>query len=241
MAETLQRGLLPKRLPKVPGIEVSARYLPGAAGLNVEGDWFDVVRLPNDRTGVVIGDVVGRRVRAATVMGQIRTAFRAYSIDGSPPETVIGRLDRLMSSLDPDHFSTVAYLVWDPAEGQARAVVAGHPPPLLIDPSGDARYLDEDTSVPLGTMDDFPYASVRTSIKAGSTLVMYTDGLVEQDGGLDERLRDLAARASAEPAPPERLCDRILGSMLPADNEDDVAIWSLGSRGPTQPGEDPRG
>ena len=224
VAEMLQRGLLPKDLPDVPGLAVAARYLPGAAGLNVGGDWYDVVRLPQDRTGLVIGDVVGRGVRAATVMGQIRTAFRAYSIDGSPPETVIARLDRLMSALDPEHFSTVAYLVWDPADRRAYTVMAGHLPPLLIDPSGSARYLDGDAAVPLGTMGDFPYAPVCTSIDVGATLIMFTDGLVEQGGDLGDRLRDLAEIASEYPGGPDELCDRILESMLPANNEDDVAV-----------------
>jgi serine phosphatase RsbU (regulator of sigma subunit) len=225
VAEMLQRGLLPRALPEVPGLAVAAGYRPGAAGLNVGGDWYDVVRLPHDQTGLVIGDVGGRGVQAATKMGQIRTAFRAYSIDGSPPEKVIIRLDRLMSALDPDHFSTVAYLVWDPAEGRARTVVAGHPPPLLIDSSGDWRFLDRDASVPLGTMDDFPYGSVETSIDVGATLVMYTDGLVEHGGELDDNLRDLAGIASAHKgALPEELCDRILGTMLTSDADDDVAV-----------------
>jgi serine phosphatase RsbU (regulator of sigma subunit) len=224
VAESLQRGLLPKSIPDVPGLAVAARYLPGAAGLNVGGDWYDVVRLPQGRTGLVIGDVVGRGVGAASVMGQIRTAFRAYSIDGSPPETVIAQLNRLMSALDPDHFSTLAYLMWDPAEGRARTVIAGHPPPLLIDPSGNARYLDGDGSVPLGTVEDSPYGSVDTSIDVGSTLIMYTDGLVEQGGELGDRLEALARIASAHPGAPDELCDRILRSMLASDTEDDVAV-----------------
>ena len=224
VAETLQRGLLPKDVPDVPGLAIAARYRPGAAGLNVGGDWYDVVRLSHGRTGLVIGDVVGRGVRAASVMGQTRTAFRAYSIDGSPPEIVIARLDRLMSVLDPDHFSTVAYLVWDPGKRRARAVIAGHPPPLLIDPSGVAHYLNGDGSVPLGTIQDFPYRSVDTPIDMGATLIMYTDGLVEQGGELGDGLKELAEIASRHPGAPDELCDRILTSMLPEDADDDVAV-----------------
>jgi hypothetical protein len=224
VAETLQRGLLPKDVPDVPGLAIAARYRPGAAGLNVGGDWYDVVQLPQGRTGLVIGDVVGRGVRAASVMGQTRTAFRAYSIDGSPPETVIARLDRLMSVLDPDHFSTVAYLVWDPRKKRASAVIAGHPPPLLIDRSGVAQYLDGGGSVPLGTIQDFPYRSVDAPIDVGATIIMYTDGLVEGGGELGVGLKGLAEIASKHPGAPDELCDRILTSMLPEDANDDVAV-----------------
>jgi hypothetical protein len=226
IAEALQGGLLPREIPHLRGVAVAARYMPGAAGLNVGGDWYDVMSLPKDRTGVAMGDVAGRGVKAATVMGQIRTAFRAYAHDGSQPESVVRRLDRLMSTLDPDHFSTMAYLVWDPGDAAAHTVVAGHPPPLLIDHTGRARYLDEDASVPLGTLPGFPYRQVRTPVDVGSTLVMYTDGLVEQEAGLDEGLARLA-RAAAHGGSPDELCDRILESMLPPNAEDDVAIAVL--------------
>jgi hypothetical protein len=227
VAEMLQRGLLPNGLPDLRGLAVSARYLPGAAGLNVGGDWYDVFSLPEGRTGVAIGDVIGRGVKAATVMGQIRTAFRAYSLIEGSPEKVVARLDCLMSDLDPEHFSTMIYLVWDPAEGTARTVVAGHPPPLLIDAAGQAEFLGGDVSVPLGTMAGFPYRHLRTSVENGSTLVLYTDGLVEQEGGVEKGLANLKRAASYPADSPDELCDRLLKSMLPADSEDDVAIVVL--------------
>jgi serine phosphatase RsbU (regulator of sigma subunit) len=213
---------------------VAARYLPGASGLNVGGDWYDVVSLPDNRTGVAMGDVVGRGVKAATVMGQLRTAFRAYAHDGSSPESVVGRLDRLMSSLDPDHFSTMVYLVWDPTKRVAHTVLAGHPPPLLIDGTGRSRFLEDDPSVPLGTVADFSYGLVRTSVDVGSTLVLYTDGLVEQEGGLEQGLARLEKAASHPTDNAHELCDRILKSMLRPDAEDDVAVVVLRFLGETE-------
>jgi serine phosphatase RsbU (regulator of sigma subunit) len=160
-------------------------------------------------------------------MGQIRTAFRAYSLIEGSPEKVVARLDCLMSDLDPEHFSTMIYLVWDPAEGTARTVVAGHPPPLLIDAAGQAEFLGGDVSVPLGTMAGFPYRHLRTSVENGSTLVLYTDGLVEQEGGVEKGLANLKRAASYPADSPDELCDRLLKSMLPADSEDDVAVVVL--------------
>jgi hypothetical protein len=234
IAEALQRGLLPTDIPILQGVAVAARYLPGASGLNVGGDWYDVVSLPDNRTGVAMGDVVGRGVKAATVMGQLRTAFRAYAHDGSWPESVVGRLDRLMSTLDRDHFSTMVYLVWDPTERVAHTVLAGHPPPLLIDRAGRSRFLENDPSVPLGTVADFSYGSVRTSVDVGSTLVLYTDGLVEQEGGLEQGLARLQKAASYPSDDANQLCDRILKSMLPPDSEDDVAVVVLRFLGETE-------
>jgi hypothetical protein len=227
IAETLQRGLLPRGIPRLKDVVVSARYLPGAAGLNVGGDWYDVLSLPSNRTGAAMGDVVGRGAKAATVMGQMRTAFRAYSHDGSSPESVVRRLDSLMSTLDPDHFSTMTYLVWDPKERSADIIVAGHPPPLLMDPASGVRFLDQNPSVPLGTVSNFPYQSVRMPISSGSILILYTDGLVEPQGGLGEGLERLREVASYRIDDPHELCDRILETMLPPDAADDVAVVVL--------------
>ncbi|CAN5140895.1 hypothetical protein BH20ACT22_BH20ACT22_01920 [soil metagenome] len=226
IAETLQRGLLLQQLPRVPDMTIAVRYLPGAAGVNVGGDWFDVVALPGGRTGIAVGDVVGRGVRAASVMGQTRTAFRAYALDGNPPETVVERLNRLLPTLDRDHFSTMVYLVWDPTEGMSM-VSAGHPPPLLREASGRTSYLDHRASAPLGVLGDAAYRCHKFGLEAGSTLLLYTDGLIEQQGGLEDGLARLREAVALETDDVEALCDQVLEHMLDADAKDDVALLVL--------------
>ncbi len=226
IAETLQRGLLLQQLPRVPAMTIAARYLPGAAGVNVGGDWFDVVGLTAGRTGIAVGDVVGRGVRAASVMGQTRTAFRAYALDGNPPETVVARLNRLLPTLDRDHFSTLVYLVWDPAEGMSM-VSAGHPPPLLREASGRISYLDDRPSAPLGVLGDAGYRSQKFGVEAGSTLLLYTDGLIEQQSGLEDGMARLRNAVAFETDDLETLCDRVLEHMVDEDAKDDVALLVL--------------
>ena len=226
IAETLQRGLLLQQLPQVPGMTLGVRYLPGAAGVNVGGDWFDVVALPKGRTGIAIGDVVGRGVRAASVMGQTRTAFRAYALDGNPPETVVARLNRLLPTLDEDHFSTMIYLVWDPEDGMS-IVSAGHPPPLLREASGRTSFLRHRVSAPLGVLAEAEYESHDFSPEAGSTLLLYTDGLIEQPGGLEDGLTRLHNAVERETDAVESMCDQVLEHMLDAEATDDVALLIL--------------
>ncbi|MBA2274380.1 MAG: SpoIIE family protein phosphatase [Actinobacteria bacterium] len=226
IAETLQRGLLLQQLPRIPDMTLAVRYLPGAAGVNVGGDWFDVVALPGGRTGIAVGDVVGRGVRAASVMGQTRTAFRAYALDGDPPEKVVARLNRLLPTLDRDHFSTMIYLVWDPEDGMSM-VSAGHPPPLLREAGERISFLDHRVSAPLGVLGEGVYRCHRFAMEAGSTLLLYTDGLIEQQGGLDlgmMRLRDAVATDTDDV---EALCDQVLDHMLDTEAEDDVALLVL--------------
>jgi Stage II sporulation protein E (SpoIIE)/Phosphoserine phosphatase RsbU, N-terminal domain/GAF domain len=223
IAETLQRGLLPSKLPDIPGIALAARYVPGAAGMNVGGDWFDVVALADGRTGIAIGDVVGRGVRAASVMGQMRTAFRAYALGGESPDVVVARLNRLLPTLDPDHFSTMVYVQLDPAQTAATLVRAGHPPPLVVEPQGRTRYLDRGGSLPLGVMPDAEYHLHQVRLRPGSTLVLYTDGLVEQQAELDAGLTQLA-RAVSGSGDLQATCGRVVDEMLPANSVDDAAL-----------------
>jgi serine phosphatase RsbU (regulator of sigma subunit) len=226
VAETLQRGLLPKRLPELSGIVAAARYLPGAAGLNVGGDWFDAVALPHERTAIAVGDVVGRGVRAASVMGQMRTAFRAYALDDPAPEAVVTRLNQLIPTLDPEHFSTMVYLLWTPRSRVARVVSAGHPPPLLLEPKGRTEYLELSPSLPLGVLHDTEYRQSEATLAPGSMLVLYTDGLVEQQG-LDYGLAHLKQAVLHETKDLEALCDHVLRFMLPAQTVDDAALLVL--------------
>ena len=146
IAETLQRILLPEERPELPGLTVATRYFPGAAGLQVGGDWYDVFALPEGRVGVVVGDVVGRGVGAAAVMGQLRVALRAYAIEFSSPATVLTCLGRLARSLDDSQMATVLYGVVDPKEARIELASAGHPPPLVVGADGEVSFLDLDNA-----------------------------------------------------------------------------------------------
>jgi serine phosphatase RsbU (regulator of sigma subunit) len=128
IAETLQRSLLPDRLPEIPGVLLAARYLPATSDLEVGGDWYDVVQLPNGSMALAIGDVAGHGLRAASTMGQLRMALRAYALEEGSPSQVVGRVRRLVRVLVPD-IVTLIYLVFDPESGTLRFANAGHPPP----------------------------------------------------------------------------------------------------------------
>jgi serine phosphatase RsbU (regulator of sigma subunit) len=224
IAEGLQRRLLLQELPEIPELRMAMRYLPGAAGVSIGGDWFDAITLPGGRSGIAVGDVVGRGVRAASVMGQIRTAFRAYALRGASPQSVVGRLNRLIPTLDPDHFSTMIYLVWDPRERLARLVRAGHPPPLIARPGRPPEYLDTEVAVPLGVMPDASYGNVRVELEPGTMMVFYTDGLVEQEEALGDGLERLKRSIPSSTSDLEVVCDRVLELMPASGATDDVAL-----------------
>ncbi|MFL5797886.1 MAG: SpoIIE family protein phosphatase [Actinomycetota bacterium] len=229
ISETLQRSLLPERLPEIPGIEIAARYVPATAGMEVGGDWYDVVQLPNGHVGVAIGDVAGHGLRAASAMGQIRMALRAFALEEGSPAVVVGRIRRLMTRLLPADMATVLYLVFDPEEGDIRFANAGHPPPLVADPAGAMSYLEEALSPPLGVelTTEPPEAAGR--LAPGSTLLLFTDGLVERRGssivdGLG-RLRDEVAASFHDNL--EDLCDRVIEALVGDHVADDVALLAL--------------
>jgi anti-sigma regulatory factor (Ser/Thr protein kinase)/putative methionine-R-sulfoxide reductase with GAF domain len=225
LAEALQRNLLPERLPRVPGLELAARYLPAASATNLGGDWYDVFQLPGGTIAVVIGDVVGRGLAAAALMAQLRTAVRAYAFDGHPPGAVVGRLNRLTGHLSAATMTTLAYVVLDPATHTATAVSAGHLPPLIIGPDGRADYLPVESDVALGVARSARYREQTFHLSESSTLVLFTDGAVEVrgeplDAGL-ERLR----RIAEGPGTVEDLCSRLAGGALHDDEPtDDVAV-----------------
>ena len=228
IAETLQRSLLADRLPSFPGANLAARYLPGGDGSDVGGDWYDAMLVPGG-FAVTVGDVTGKGIHAAAVMGQLRTALRAYALEGHGPAEVVTALDQLLGGLDGTRMATTVYGVFDHDWRQLTFACAGHPPPLLVDPTGTARYLEGALSLPLGVD---PYrdrgAAATVAIPPGSTLLLYTDGLVEQrtrplDEGLD-RLRDVAAAAPREV---EQFCDSVLAAMLPGGEPDDVAVLAV--------------
>jgi PAS domain S-box-containing protein len=224
--ELLQRSLLPDRLPEVPGLQLAARYLPG--GADVGGDWYDAIRLDGGALGVAMGDVVGHGIGAASLMGQLRHAARAYAVEGHSPATVLNRLDRLVRSLEGAQMATLLYLVVDAELGSVRFASAGHVPPLVIGPNGRARFLEGAPDPPLGVFDSESHTEITAPLEPGSTIVLYTDGLVEERGvPIDAGLEALRA-AAEQPGDPDELCDHLVASMLavhPAN--DDIAVLAL--------------
>jgi serine phosphatase RsbU (regulator of sigma subunit) len=227
-AVTLQRALLPNRLPQSEYVTVAARYMPGEAGLNVGGDWYDIALLSDNRIMIAIGDVMGRGARAAAVMGRVRTAWKAYALRDESPEVVMERLNALIQDLDSDHFSTLVLVLVDPDQSDLRIVNAGHPPPLLVLPDGRARYLEEGLSVPLGVLSIAGYRAETVRLETGSIVILYTDGLIERaDASLDEGLGRLLESGGSPSIDVELLCDRILKHMLPQEAADDVALLAI--------------
>ncbi|MGH9001240.1 MAG: PP2C family protein-serine/threonine phosphatase, partial [Acidimicrobiia bacterium] len=191
-AETLQRRLLPSALPVIPGLAAAARYLPGAAGLAVGGDWYDVFALPEGRVGIVMGDIVGRGLAAAAAMGQLRSVLRASALDGTGPARVLDRVSALVETFEETDLATAVYGVFEPGTGVLRYASAGHPPPLVIWPDGTTGYLEGGRSTPLGMpVPSREEASVE--VQPGCTILLYTDGLIERrDSSLDEGMAVLA-------------------------------------------------
>ncbi|MGY5115939.1 SpoIIE family protein phosphatase [Streptomyces sp. 900105755] len=227
LATMLQRSLLPRRLPELPGGTVVARYLPARRGLQVGGDWYDVIALSEDRVALVIGDVQGHSAAAATIMGQMRTAVRAYAVEGHPPDVVVSHANRLLVGMETDLFATCCYAELDMDEGDVLFVRAGHVAPLLRHPGGSAEEVQAEGGLPLGiSMDaDFPMTAV--ALAPGMMLALVTDGLVEAaDLSLDEGMRRARAiLATADPADPGRVADDLLGDH--GRREDDVALLLL--------------
>lgn len=229
IAETLQRSVLPDRLPSVHGITLAARYLPGTVGVNVGGDWYDVIQLENGSVGLVVGDVVGKGVQAAATMGQLRNALRAFAFEHNDPHTVISRLGKLVEGMMEAPFATLAYLVVDPHGRSVRYVVAGHPPPLIRAADGTTTFLESGRALPIGVDASLPFTAGEAQLDQGSTILLYTDGLVEhREMSLDEGLGRLADAASSSVDDPEDLVDTVI-AMLVGERErpDDVAALAL--------------
>jgi PAS domain S-box-containing protein len=228
-AEILQRSLLPQRLPDLDGMELAARYLPAGAGAAIGGDWYDALELDDGRVAVVVGDVVGHGLRAAATMGQLRNAFRAYGLTEDSPAEVMSRVNQLIARGEEDGvMATVLYLVLDRERGEVTFTSAGHPPPLVLGPE-ESRFLEGGRSVPVGAADPVAFREAHAALPAGSTLLLYTDGLVERrDEPLAERLADLASAAGAADGRLESLCDQVLSAVLGSRKpDDDVALLAV--------------
>jgi serine phosphatase RsbU (regulator of sigma subunit) len=241
VAETLQRSLLPDRLPTPPNAELAARFVPSEVGAQVGGDWYDAFLLPGGGLGAVMGDVTGHDIKAASAMGQLRNALRAWSLVDLAPADLFDRLNELLFAFDSAHMATCVYLrLGPPRAGDDEAtdtiVVelanAGHCPPLVVAPDGQVRLLEGAASPPLGAVPGLRYSQHDHLLARGSTVVLYTDGLIERRGepldiGLD-RLEAAAADAvRSGQATPDALCDQLLARMLDGPADDDVALLAV--------------
>jgi anti-sigma regulatory factor (Ser/Thr protein kinase)/putative methionine-R-sulfoxide reductase with GAF domain len=224
LADAMQRSLLPP-LPEVPGVTLAGRYLPAAAD-RLGGDWYDAFLLDDGRLGLAIGDVVGRGFRAAALMGQLRSGLRAYAMDSPQPGAVLARLSRLLRQLEPGSSATLLYMVLDLRGGRLSIAGAGHPPPLLLEPEGACRFVDLPPSAPLGTLRHPSYEQLDLPVDPGSTLLLYTDGLVERpDAPLDRGMARLRETMAERPREPEALCSAITEALLPSEPlGDDAAL-----------------
>jgi serine phosphatase RsbU (regulator of sigma subunit)/anti-sigma regulatory factor (Ser/Thr protein kinase) len=237
IAEELQRSLLPAELPELPGLATAARYFPAGAGTQVGGDWYDAVVQPDGGLLLVIGDVAGRGIAAASTMGQLRSALRAYALDGHSPGSLLERLNAFQIGLRNRGMTTIALVRVDPESGHLRYARAGHPPPLLVGPGGAPVWLEAGAGVPLGALDDATYVEGAARLEAGATLVLYTDGLVELRGEpLDRGFERLQAATVGAPREIGALCDAILaGTLADPAAEDDVTLLVLSAAGEPVP------
>ena len=231
-AETLQRSLLPDRLPSVPGIILDARYLPVTRNMEIGGDWYDAFRLPDGRLAVAAGDVMGKGLSAAAGMGRVRNALRALALTDPRPAAVLAGLDRLFTATELDEqVTTVAYLVFDPVSGEGLAGNAGHPPPLLMSRDAPPRLDLGEAGTPLG------WASPRQQyvfrLPPGHTAVLYSDGLVENrrrglHSGLDELVAVAGQATPAVAEDPASLLEYLVDRMLTGyEQDDDVTVLVL--------------
>jgi sigma-B regulation protein RsbU (phosphoserine phosphatase) len=225
-AAVLQRSLLPSNLLTHPQIEFASRYVPAERG-DVGGDWYDAFELPNGDVWVMTGDVAGHGLNPAIVMGRLRSALRAYALLGMSPEDVLRAANRKLQYFEPDAMATVVCGVLAPPFDEIRMCSAGHPPPVMIDPGGEGRLLEIPPAPPLGVLAELESQSTRWKIADGSTLVLYTDGLIERRGeAITEGLARL--RGTLYDEAPERLCahlmDAMIGQYVPAD---DVAVLAF--------------
>ncbi|QKV98706.1 SpoIIE family protein phosphatase/ATP-binding protein [Streptomyces sp. NA02536] len=234
MADTLQRSLLPSALPEQNALDVAHRYLPAQAGHGgVGGDWFDVIPLPGARVALVVGDVVGHGLHAAATMGRLRTAVHNFSTLDLPPDELLGHMDELVTRIDlaenaegeaaPVTGATCLYVIYDPSTRWCTLARAGHLPPAVVGPDGRAGFIDVPAGPPLG-LGGMPFETATLRLEPGSSLALYTDGLVEdRRRDIDDGL-ELLRQALVDAGDPEETCGRVLRALLPERPRDDVAL-----------------
>ncbi|MGW0698382.1 SpoIIE family protein phosphatase [Streptomyces sp. NPDC002867] len=225
-ALTLQRSMLPETPEHLVGLEVASRYQPARADSEVGGDWFDIIPMDRERTALVVGDVMGSGINAATAMGRLRTATQTLARLALDPAVVLRHLDEITAGLDP-YIATCMYAVYDPHRAQCCIANAGHLPPVLVRSGSAPRLLDLPTGTPLGVggVGGVALRSITVGIDPGDVLVLYTDGLVEtRDQDIDVRLNMLLDLLQTADATLGETCDRLLHALRRPDAPDDVAL-----------------
>jgi len=222
-ADLLERSLLPGKLPEFPGLDFAARYVP-AAGRMVGGDWYDAFKLPSGELWIVIGDVAGHNLNAAVVMGRLKSAFRAFTLLGLPPDEVLRLVDRKIELFEIDTTATIACASITPPADHMQLAVAGHPLPVVAAPDQDAVFAEAEPGPMLGLGGDIQRESTKVPLALGSTVVFYTDGLIERrEQAIDVGLERLRAAAFAGPSRSvaHSVMRDLIGNTSPAD---DVAL-----------------
>ncbi|GAX49227.1 SpoIIE family protein phosphatase [Streptomyces olivochromogenes] len=236
LAQGLQQAMLPRSIPNVPGADIAVRYRSASLGRDIGGDWYDVIPLPGGRVGAVIGDVQGHDTHAAAVMGQLRIVLRAYAAEGHTPATVMARASVFLHELDTDRFATCLYAEADLSTGVVQLVRAGHIDPLIRQNDGTCRRQSVAGGLPLGLSALFgrlEYPVDTVELDPGQTLVLCTDGLVEQPGvDLDEGMHTLMELIRSGPDDVRDLADRLIDVAEERGGDDDVALLALRRRGP---------
>ncbi|MEZ0064111.1 GAF domain-containing protein/anti-sigma regulatory factor (Ser/Thr protein kinase) [Streptacidiphilus sp. MAP12-20] len=223
-ALTLQRSMLPTRPPRIPGVQIAHRYLPGDRRAEVGGDWFDAVQLPGSRVALVVGDVMGHGLHSAVAMGRFRTAMQTLAALDLPPGQILRHLDNLSQRLGDDHLATCLYAVYDPIARTCTLASAGHVPPVLVHPDGRGELLEIPSGAPIG-VGGVPFASREIKVTDGSMLVLCTDGLVEMRGGdIGDGLAALCGDIVDPRRSPDEVCDTVLERLHTEDRNDDLAL-----------------
>jgi serine phosphatase RsbU (regulator of sigma subunit) len=227
VAQTLQHSLLAEAFPEIGGLEFGARYVAGVEGIDIGGDWYDVVRLDHGNILIVVGDVSGRGLEAATMMAALRYSARAYAVDGHSPATILTKLSGLASVARDGHFATVLCGLLDVGTGRVTVANAGHPAPLLTTPTG-AEFIETIIGVPVGVGRGTSYSEVEFAFPRGSTLLLYTDGAVERRGErLDVGLQRLLDASSGVDGTLEEFLDAIVSGVLMDGAVDDTALLGI--------------
>ncbi|MEW2163714.1 ATP-binding SpoIIE family protein phosphatase [Streptomyces sp. NPDC007084] len=227
VADTLQHTMLPSSLPEPTGVRLASRYLPASKTAQVGGDWYDAIPLPGNRVALVVGDVMGHSMTSAAIMGQLRTIVQTLAGLDLPPHEVLHHLDEQAQRLGSNHMATCLYAIYDPISHRLLMANAGHPPAVLLHEDGRAEVLDVPPGAPIG-VGGVVFESVEMAAPTGSTLVLYTDGLVESRttdvGSGVEELRGRLQATAPGPASLEELCDHVLGTLVPGARDDDIAL-----------------
>ena len=228
ITEVLQRSAMPETPMDVDGFVFSARYLPGSSEADIGGDWYDVFPGPDGRVAAVVGDVGGKGILAAAQMGQLRSVVRALGMGSESPAELVAAVNRYLKD-DDAPYATLAVVTLDPATAECRFALAGHPPPLVLDAGGRARFPDGGRNPPLGADGESRPDDEPVDLEPGATLVLYTDGLVEsRSRPLDEGLERLRLAAEAALRSPVPFLDGLLARMTLADSRrDDIALLSV--------------